>query len=78
MKYNLRNSYQKLQHDQEAEIKSLEEEVQLMGVKHSEAIQKLKVKFLQEKKQFQDHSDTKVQAMVKKANEVRYDLEATE
>lgn len=41
-----------------------------MRAKHSEAIQKLKVQFLQEKKQFQDQSDTRIEAMAKQANQV--------
>ena len=61
--------YQRLQYDQEAEIKSLEEEVQQMRAKHSETIQKLKAQFLQEKKLFQDQSDTRIQAMAKQANQ---------
>ena len=61
--------YQRLQYDQEAEIKSLEEEVQQMRAKHSETIQKLKSQFLQEKKLFQDESDTRIQAMAKQANQ---------
>lgn len=41
-----------------------------MRAKHSETIQKLKAQFLQEKKQFQDQSDTRIQAMAKQANQV--------
>ena len=62
---------QLLKCDQEAEIKSLEEEVQQMRAKHSETIQKLKAQFLQEKKQFQDQSDARIQAMAKQANQVK-------
>ena len=58
-----------MQYDQEAEIKSLEEEVQQMRAIHSETIQKLKAQFLQEKKLFQDQSDTRIQAMAKQANQ---------
>ena len=47
----------------------MEEEVQQMRAKHSETIQKLKAQFLQEKKQFQDQSDTRIQAMAKQANQ---------
>ncbi|XP_028395123.1 coiled-coil domain-containing protein 166-like [Dendronephthya gigantea] len=61
--------YQHLQHDQEAEIKSLEDEVQQMRAKHSESIQKLKAQFLREKKQFQDQSDARIETMTKEANQ---------
>ena len=40
-----------------------------MRAKHSETIQKLKAQFLQEKKLFQDQSDTRIQAMAKQANQ---------
>jgi hypothetical protein len=40
-----------------------------MRAKHSETIQKLKAQFLHEKKQFQDQSDTRIQAMAKQANQ---------
>lgn len=59
-----------LQHDQEAEIKSLENEVQQMRAKHSESIQRLKAQFLLEKKQFQDQSDSRIETMTKEANQV--------
>ena len=62
---------QRLQYNQEAENLALEEEVQQMRAKHSETIQKLKAQFLQEKKQFQDQSDSRIQAMAKQANQVR-------
>ena len=69
--------WQQLQYDQEAEIKSLEKEVQQMRAKHSETIQKLKVQFLQEKKQFQEQSDSRIEAMAKQANQVKIPTEDT-
>ena len=59
-----------MQHSQQAEIQSLEAEVEQMRAKHSETIQKLKAQFLQEKKQFQHQSDSRIQAMAKQASQV--------
>ena len=41
-----------------------------MRGKHSDAIQTLKARFLQEKKEFQTDSESKVHAMAKQANKV--------
>eukprot|EP00794_Sanderia_malayensis_P009017 gene9017-9981_t len=60
--------YQVLQQEQEAEISKLEKEVYEMRVKHSDAVQKLKTKFITEKCAFQDESDKKIGAMAKEAN----------
>ncbi|KXJ28511.1 golgin subfamily A member 6-like protein 7 [Exaiptasia diaphana] len=61
--------YQILQKDQEAEIQRLENEVQTMRKKHSEAIQKLKSSFLREKRGFQKESDSKIQEMAQQATQ---------
>ncbi|EDO44923.1 predicted protein [Nematostella vectensis] len=61
--------YQVLQKDQEVEIARLEEEVQTMRRKHSEAIQKLKAQFLREKRGYQKESDSKIQEMAKQATQ---------
>ena len=60
-----------LQKEQEAEIARLEKEVVDVRHKHSEAVQKLKSKFLQEKRVFQEDSDAKIQDLTKEANMVR-------
>lgn len=62
--------FQILQKDQEAEIEHLENEVQTMRKKHSEAIQKLKSSFLREKRGFQKESDSKIQEMAQQATQV--------
>lgn len=61
---------QTLQQDQLGRIKELEKEVMLMRGKHSDAIQKLKSKFLKEKRDFQHDSEAKVVSMSKQANKV--------
>jgi len=60
--------YKNLQRDQQATIKDLEREVMAMRAKHSDAIQQLKTKFLNEKREFQHDSDNKITALAKQAN----------
>ena len=64
--FNLKN----LQQEQLARIKELEKEVMVMRGKHSDAIQQLKSNFLNEKRDFQQDSESKIQAMAKQANKV--------
>ena len=64
--------FQDLQRDQLARIKELEREVMHMRGNHSEAIQQLKTKFLDEKRDYQQESDSKIQAMAKQANKVGF------
>ena len=59
-----------LQQEQLARIKELEKEVMVMRGKHSDAIQQLKSNFLNEKRDFQQDSESKIQAMAKQANKV--------
>lgn len=60
-----------LQEAQEAAIAQLEKEVDLKRFKHSDAVQKLKSAFLNEKRTFQANADAKVADMQQKANEVK-------
>ncbi|XP_062507457.1 coiled-coil domain-containing protein 166-like isoform X3 [Corticium candelabrum] len=61
--------YKSLQEAQEAAIAQLEKEVDLKRFKHSDAVQKLKSAFLNEKRTFQANADAKVADMQQKANE---------
>ncbi len=63
-----------LQREQEAEIAQLEKEVNDMRSKHSDAVQRLKTKFITEKCAFQKESDTKIGEMAKEANMVGNDF----
>ena len=60
-----------LQREQENEIAKLEKEVHDMRAKHSEAVQKLKAKFIEEKCTFQKTSDEKLNKLTKEANLVK-------
>jgi len=60
--------YKTLQKEQTATIKELEREVMSMRARHSEKIQKLKNRFLEEKREFQHESDNKITALAKQAN----------
>ncbi len=62
---------QELHREQTARIKELEREVVAMRVKHSEAIQQLKTDFLQQKKDYEQESDAKLNTMAKQATQVR-------
>ena len=64
--------FQNLQQEQMSKIRELEREVMTMRGRHSEAIQQLKSHFLQEKRQFQDESESKILSMAKQANKVQY------
>ena len=63
-------NFKNLQQEQLARIKELEKEVMVMRGKHSDAIQQLKSNFLNEKRDFQQDSESKIQAMAKQANKV--------
>ena len=60
-----------LQKEQESEIAQLEKQVHDMRAEHSEAVQKLKAKFIEEKCTFQKRSDDKLSKLTKEANLVR-------
>ena len=60
-----------MQQEQLDKIKELEREVVVMRGKHSNAIQQMKINFLNEKKEFQQNADQKIQAMAKQANKVK-------
>ncbi|ESO82029.1 hypothetical protein LOTGIDRAFT_135547, partial [Lottia gigantea] len=60
--------YKNLQTEQLNKIKELEREVMQMRVKHSEKIQDLKSRFLDEKRQYEEDSTTRIQTLEKKAN----------
>eukprot|EP00795_Rhopilema_esculentum_P009033 gene9033-16676_t len=60
--------YQVLQKEQESEIARLEKEVHDMRATHSDAVQKLKAKFIAEKCAFQKTSDEKINKLTKEAN----------
>ena len=62
---------QVLQREQEAEIARLEKEANDMRVKHSEAVQKIKAKFIAEKCAFQKEADGKISELTREANLVR-------
>ena len=49
--------FQVLQHEQESEISSLEKKMSEIRIKHNEAVQRLKGKFLEEKNSFQKQSE---------------------
>lgn len=61
---------QNLQIQQSNRIKELEKEVMQMRSSHTHSIQGLKSKFLAEKKEYQDESDSKINTMTKLANKV--------
>ena len=63
-------TFQNLQKEQMTTIKDLEREVMAMRGKHSDAIQQLKTKFLNEKREYQHDSDNKITALAKQANKV--------
>ncbi|XP_071960781.1 coiled-coil domain-containing protein 166-like [Antedon mediterranea] len=62
------DEYKKLQADQVKRIRDLEKEVMRMRGKHTDTIQKLKSKFLAEKRDFQQESDGKIQQVAQQAN----------
>jgi len=70
---NIRNElsdlheYQVLQEEQEAEISALEKRMSEMRVKHNEAVQKLKGKFLEEKNSFQKEAEDELKVKSKEA-----------
>ena len=65
------NYFQVLQREQEGEIARLEKEAHEMRAKHSEAVQKIKAKFIAEKCAFQKESDGKISELTREANLVR-------
>jgi len=60
--------FKDLQKDQLTHIKELERKVMTMRGKHSDDIQQLKTKFLNEKREYQHDSDNKISALAKQAN----------
>lgn len=60
--------YRELREDQLRKIKQLEREVLHMRGKHSETIQQLKSKFLQEKSEYTNESDAKIQVLATESN----------
>ncbi|XP_033123789.1 calcium-binding and coiled-coil domain-containing protein 1-like [Anneissia japonica] len=62
------DEYKQLQEDQVKRIRDLEKEVMRMRGKHTDTIQKLKSKFLAEKREFQQESDGKIQQVAQQAN----------
>nr|XP_039265015.1 coiled-coil domain-containing protein 166-like [Styela clava] len=60
--------YRELREDQLKKIKQLEREVLHMRGKHSDTIQQLKAKFLQEKAEYTEESENKIQALALEAN----------
>jgi len=61
------NDYKVLQKEQRGEIAELEKQVAEMRVKHNEAVQKLKARFLEEKKTFQAEADDNLKELNKEA-----------
>lgn len=61
------NEYRVLQREQEAEISALEKRMSDMRVKHNEAVQKLKARFLAEKNAFQKESENELSEMCREA-----------
>ena len=61
------HEYQVLQEEQETEISSLEKRMAEMRVKHNEAVQKLKGKFLEEKNAFQKQAEDELKELSKEA-----------
>lgn len=59
-----------LQTEQQSEIAQLEKRVSEMRSKHSEAVQKLKAQFLEEKNNFEEESEVQLKELSKKANKV--------
>ena len=66
---------QVLQKEQRGEIAELEKQVAEMRVKHNEAVQKLKARFLEEKKTFQAEADDNLKELNKEAQKVSLSLE---
>lgn len=70
---NIRNElsdlheYQVLQEEQEAEILTLEKRMAEMRIKHNEAVQKLKGKFLEDKNSFQKEAEEELKELSKEA-----------
>nr|XP_002132105.1 coiled-coil domain-containing protein 166-like [Ciona intestinalis] len=60
--------YRELREEQLKKIKQLEREVLRMRGKHSDTIQQLKSQFLQEKAEYTDESEEKIQELAKEAN----------
>jgi len=61
------HEFQVLQQEQENEISSLEKKMSEIRIKHSEAVQKLKGKFLEEKNTFQKQSEDELMELTKEA-----------
>ncbi|KAJ8319103.1 hypothetical protein KUTeg_004194 [Tegillarca granosa] len=60
--------YKNLQTEQLTKIKELEKELMQYRSKHSETISQLKAQFLQEKKDFQNDAENRINTLEKKAN----------
>ena len=66
------HEYKTLQQQQLARIRELEKEVMTMRGKHSDAIQQLKSRFLMEKRDYQQESQSTITQMAKQSNRVRW------
>ena len=62
--------YQVLQKEQQQKITVLEKKLTEMRVKHNDAVQRLKAKFLEDKNAFEEESETQLKELSKEAKKV--------
>ena len=70
MIFSINETIQVLQKEQQQEISQLEKKLTEMRMKHNEAVQKLKAKFLEDKNTFEEESETQLKELSKEAKKV--------
>ena len=68
--FNALSIYQVLQKEQQQKITVLEKKLTEMRVKHNDAVQRLKAKFLEDKNAFEEESETQLKELSKEAKKV--------